>query len=80
MKKSDILKMKSMAYYSGLDGLEIKAVECNVNEYVLCVSGAWTSKKQAHRVKINYTARGNAYIRIHGYRIPLNECIRMGAM
>lgn len=79
MKKSDILKMKSIAYYSGLSGLEIKEIEYGINDYVLCVSGAWCSKKQAHRVKINYTPRGYAYIRIHGYRIPLNECFRMEA-
>lgn len=80
MKRNDILKMESVAYYSGLSGLEIKKIEHGINDYVLCVSGAWSSKKQAHRVKINYTRNGDAYIRIHGYRIPLNECIRMGAM
>ena len=79
MKKSDILKMKSVAYYSGLNGLEIKEIEYGIDDYVLCVSGAWGGGKQAHRVKINYTTRGDAYIRIHGYRIPLNECIRMEA-
>lgn len=79
MKKSDILKMKSVAYYSGLSGLEIKKIEYGIEDYVLCVSGAWSSKKQAHKVKVNYAANGNSYIRIHGYRIPLNECIRMEA-
>ena len=79
MKRSDIMKMKSIAYYSGLSGLEIKKIECGINDYVLCVSGAWCNKKQAHRVKVNYTKSGAAYIRIHGYRIPLNECIRMEA-
>lgn len=79
MKKSDILKMKSVAYYSGLSGLEIKKIEHGIEDYVLCVSGAWCSKKQAHKVKVNYTTRGDAYIRVHGYRIPLNECIRMEA-
>lgn len=80
MKKSDILKMKSVAYYSGLNGIEIKKIEYGIDDYVLCVSGAWGGRKQVHRVKINYTTRGDAYIRIHDYRIPLNECIRMGAM
>lgn len=77
MKKTDILKMKSVAYYSGLNGLEIKKIEYGIDDHILCVSGAWSGKKQAHRVKINYTANGNGYIRIHGYRVPLNECIRM---
>ena len=77
MKKSDILKMKSVAYYSGLNGLEIKKIEYGIDDHILCVSGAWGGKKQAHKVKINYTANGNAYVRIHGYRVPLNECIGM---
>lgn len=79
MKRSDILKMKSIAYYSGFSGLEIKKFEYGIDDYVLCVSGAWGGEKQAHRVKVNYTRSGAAYIKIHGYRVPLNECIRMEA-
>lgn len=78
MKKTDILKMKSVAYYSGLNGLEIKKIEYGIDDYVLCVSGAWSSKKQAHRVKVYYTG-DNPYFMVHGYRIPLNECIMMEA-
>lgn len=32
---------ESIAYYSGLNGLEIKGIEYGVNDYVYCVSGAW---------------------------------------
>lgn len=77
--KDDILRAKSIAYYSGLNGLEIKKIEYGIEDYVLCVSGAWCGKKQAHKVKINYNKSGAAYIRIHGYKIPLDECIRMEA-
>ena len=77
MTRKDILQAKSIAYYSGLGGLEIKGIEYGINDYIMCVSGAWCSKKQAHKVKINYTAAGKAFIRIHGNRIPLDECIRM---
>lgn len=30
-----------------------------------------------HRVKVLYSAKGDAYIRIHGYRIPLSDFIRI---
>ena len=73
----NILNMKSIAYYSGLDGIEIKDIEYGIEDYVLCVSGAWSSKKQTHRVKIYYYPEP-AHFYIHGYKIPLDECIRMG--
>lgn len=32
---------ESIAYYSGLNGLEIKGIECGIDDFVYCVSGAW---------------------------------------
>lgn len=32
---------ESIAYYSGLNGLEIKGIEYGINDYVYCVSGVW---------------------------------------
>lgn len=32
---------ESIAYYSGLNGLEIKGIENGIDDYVYCVSGAW---------------------------------------
>ena len=40
-------------------------------------SGAWNGKPKPHRLKIYYTGE-NAYIKLHGYKIPLDECIRTG--
>lgn len=77
MKKREILNMPSVAYYSGLNGLEIKGIEYGIDDHILCVSGAWGGRKTAHRVKVNYGKNGADYIRIHGYRIPLDECIRI---
>lgn len=79
MKKADILNMKSIAYYSGFTGLEIKAVEYGINDYLLCVSGAWgaKSKQKPHKLKICYDNNGG-FVRLHGYKVPMNECIRMG--
>ena len=54
MRKKDILKLKSTAYYSGFNGLEIKGIECGIDEYLLCVTGGWSSQPTAHRLKIYY--------------------------
>lgn len=72
---------ESIAYYSGLNGLEIKGIEYGVNDCVYCVSGAWGGGKAFHRCKIYYPANGkdSAFFRVCGYKIPLDECIRMGA-
>ena len=32
---------ESIAYYSGLNGLEIKGIEYSIDDYIYCVSGAW---------------------------------------
>lgn len=74
---------KSVAYYSGLNGLEIKGIEYGINDFVYCVSGCWYGGKAArrfHRCKIYDPAngKGSAFFRVHGYKIPLDECIRMG--
>ena len=77
MNKKDILKMETIAYYSGFNGLEIKGIEYGIDDHVLCVSGAWNGKPKPHRLKIYYTSE-NAFIKLHGYRVPLDECIRTG--
>ena len=55
---------------------EIKGID----DYVYCVSGAWGGGKAFHRCKIYYPVNGkdSAFFRVHGYKIPLDECIRMG--
>lgn len=77
MTKKDILKMETIAYYSGFNGLEIKDIEHGIDDHVLCVSGAWNGKPKPHRLKIYYTSE-NAYIKLNGEKIRLDECIRMG--
>lgn len=75
-KKEICLNNESFAYYSGLGGLELKKIEYGIEDYIYCVAGAWTSKKSYHRLKVYYDSKGS-YIKLHGYRIPLDECIRM---
>ena len=76
-KKEYCLTHPAYAYYSGFSGLEIHGIEYEIEDYIYCVSGAWGSKKSYHKLKIYYDDNGD-YIKLHGYRIPLNECIRMG--
>lgn len=38
---------ESIAYYSGLNGLEIKGIEYGINDFVYCVSGCWYGGKAA---------------------------------
>ena len=77
-KKEYCTNNPATAYYSGLGGLEIHGIEYGTNDYIICTAGAWIGKKTYHKLKIYYDTNGGAFVRLHGYRIPLNECIRMG--
>lgn len=76
MTKKEILNARTVAYYSGYDGLEIKDILYGLDDYIAFTSGAWIGKERAHICKIYYTVSGNAYFKYNGVRIPLNECIR----
>ena len=76
-KKEKCLNNNTIACYYGLGGVEIKHIEYGIEDYIYCVSGAWsTTNKRYHKLKVYYTEKGG-YIRLYGYRIPLNECIRV---
>lgn len=80
-KKEYCMTRESVAYYSGLNGLEIKGIEYGIDDYVYCVSGCWYGGKAArrfHRCKIYYPITESAFFRVDGYKIPFDECIRMG--
>lgn len=76
-KKEICNSKKSIAYYSGFNGLEIKHIDRGIDDYIYCVSGAWGGKKSYHKLKIYYDNNSNCYIKLHGYKIPLGECITM---
>ncbi len=80
MTKSEYCKRKSIAYYSGFNGLEIKGIEYGIDDFLYCISGAWgaKSRQKAHKLKIYTDSNGEAFVRLHGYKVSLNECIRMG--
>lgn len=77
-KREYCMKNPAIAYYSGLNGLEIHGIEYGIEDYIYCVSGAWGGGKAFHRVKVQRTRKGAAFFVVYGYRIPLDECIRMG--
>ena len=78
-KKEICMENSSFAYYSGFGGLEFKYIEYGIDDYIYCVSGSWYGKPKYHKLKIycDPAGNGNDYIKLHGYKIPLSDCIRM---
>ena len=70
-------EMKTLAYVSALGGVEIKDIEYGIYDYLVYLSGAWTGHPAPHRTKIYYTRSGRAYTKCHGYRIYLDNAIRV---
>ncbi len=79
-KKEYCQKNPVVAYYSGFSGLEIHGIEYGIDDYVICVSGAWSaaSKRKYHSLKIQYDGQGRPFFRFHGYKCLLDDCIRTG--
>lgn len=75
-KKEVCLSNESFAYYSGFEGLEFKKIEYGIDDYIYCVSGSWNGKQKYHKLKVYYDVN-DSYIMLHGYKVSLNEVIRM---
>ena len=78
-KKQVCLENESFAYYSGFGGIELKYIEYGIEDHIYCVSNAWyggETEKGYHKLKVYYSDNGD-YVKFNGYKIPLNECIRM---
>lgn len=74
---------ESVAYYSGLNGLEIKGIEYGIDDFVYCVSGCWYGGKAArrfHRCKIYYPANGkdSAFFGYMGTKSRLMNVLEWG--
>jgi hypothetical protein len=76
-KKEICLSNPAAAYYSGMGDVEVNKIEYGINDYMYITAGAWTGKKSFHRVKIQYTAAGDAFIKLHGYKMLLDDFIKM---
>lgn len=65
----------TIAYWSAFGGVEIKGIEYGIEDYVLCISGAWCSQPSAHKLKIQvYNDR--QFVMLNGNRLYLDEAIR----
>lgn len=76
-KKQVCLQNEAFAYYSGFGGLEMHYIDYGIEDYMYCVSGAWSGNKSYHKLKLYYDDDYTSYIKLNGYKIPLNECIRI---
>ena len=60
--KKQICESKAtLAYYSGLGGLETKYIEYDIDDYMYLVSGVWHGKRAYHRLKIHYGVKTSIY-------------------
>ena len=75
-KKLEYFNKPSIAYYSGLNGLEVKHIEYGVDDYYIVKAGAWSDKKTMHRLKIQYNKNGYPFIKLNGHTIPLDKFIK----
>ena len=45
MTKREICEShEPIAYFSGLGGLEVRHIECGINDYLYLIAGAWSDK------------------------------------
>ena len=59
------------------NSLEFKYIEYGIEDYIYCISGAWTGKPSYHKLKIQYGNDGCSYVKLHGYKVSFDDCIRM---
>lgn len=79
MKKTDMREMRTIGYWSALGGVEVKNIDGN-REQLWCVTAVWSGGgcNNCHKVKIQYNAKGEPYIRLFNQRFYLSDCIRTG--
>ena len=80
LETREIESLPTVAYWSAVGGVEVKKIEHGIEDYVVCVSNAWTKHSSVHRLRVRYTQSKikdpRPYIMIHGYMLYLDECIR----
>ena len=75
LEKQNYLNKNTIGYWSDWGGVEVKGIEYGINDYAIIYIRL---KKSVHRVRINYGRKlDRDYIRIHGRRLYLNECLRV---
>ena len=77
MNKKELCKNSaSIAYFSGFNGLEVKAITRGKIDEIYAVSNAWGGKKKYHKLRI-YKNKNGEYINLHGYTCYLKDFIKM---
>ena len=66
----------SISYYSGFNGLEVKAIFQKKYSIMYVVSNAWNGKKKYHKLRI-YSSKNGEYIRLNGRICYLDNFIKI---
>lgn len=76
MKKSDILKMKTIGVYtnSAFSGIRVKDFEYGIDDYVLYTSHP---DNKVHRTKIYTNGNGESFLKWNGRRVKFSEILRV---
>ena len=75
-KKRAIEAMKTIAYASMLNGVEIKGIEHGIEDYVICISNAWYDRQDMKALRVKIYDGDRPYFIVRGTRVYLDECIR----
>ena len=80
-RSAEVLKrisaMPTQAYWSTMGGVEVKSVEYDTDDYIVCISNAWWgSDKAVHRLKVMFSPSGREYVKLNGVRLYLDDCVR----
>ena len=72
--------LPTIGYWSLLGGVEVKKIEYDIEDYVVCIVGAWIGQSRLYRVPIKYTHSKDArpYIFVGHSKLYLDECLRTG--
>lgn len=76
-EKQAYMEQKSVGYYSGFGGIEVKEIQYGIEDYIIFVAGAWCSAKSVHRRKIQYNMSGDNFIVFANCRLYLRDFMRM---
>ena len=77
-EKQAIEQMKTVAYWSGWGGLEVKKIEYGVEDYVIAVAGTFAGPHSVHRLRIRTTGNGRQYVKLNDHRFYMDDCLRSG--
>lgn len=75
-EKEEAMKKLTIGIWTDLGGIEVKDIQYGIDDYLVCVTGATTSKPKVQRLKVYSTATGRAYVITYNRKLYLDECLR----